>query len=464
MSDFLEELPPRDQARLLALATTIHLQPGGWLVRRGEWSSELYRLVEGTLEVVDVRTQPPVILNVITRGGVVGEGSFLLQEVRSADVRAPEGAICQCWDRRVLERLLVDDPALSANLYRAMAQSMARRLREASGGAAVAARPKLRGPIHLAGQEVGRSFSAQLVEAEPMLRRDREAGRTELLGLLQRLAQAARELVQGLPEPEAAEAGASMAAELHPFLMRSHLGELLIDRAWGGLSAQAHADQGHPIGDGPLGEVIDHWLLQQPTLRAFRERRAELQERLIDLLPGEPPRLMVVGGSVGLLQELLPALDRVGGELTLVEDRAERLEQFQQVVAARPARRAHNFRLRLERMEALPLISGEARIAHLPLHLVVVDGYLDALPVQQVDRLLSWVRRQLAPGGHALVTALAQHPDDAMLRYLLGWPLCRYTADGLSRLLENAGFREVGVVTDRATGVGLIGAGAAPRA
>lgn len=463
MSDFLEELPARDHARLLALARPIHLPPGAWLMRRGEWSSELYRLVEGTLEVVDVRTQPPVILNVITKGGVVGEISFLLQEVRSADVRAPEGARCQCWDRRVLEKLLVEEPALAANLYRAMALSMARRLREASDGAALAARPRARGPLHLAGQEAGRSFSARLVEAEPLLRRDREGGRAEILGLLQSLSQAARELVQGLPEGEAAEAGASMAAELHPFLMRSYLGELLIDRAWGGLSAQAHVDQGQPQGDGPLGELIDLWLIQQPTLRAVRERRAEALERLIDLLPKEPPRLMVVGGGIGLLQELLPTLDRIGGELTIVEDRAEHLEQFQQFAAARP-RRAQNFRLRLERMEALPLIAGEARIAHLPLHLVLVDGYLDALPVQQVDRLLGWVRRQLAPGGHVLATALAHHPDDALLRYLLGWPLCRYTADGIQRLLENAGFREASVLSDRATGVGLIGAAAAPAA
>ncbi len=462
MSDFLEELPPRDRARLLALARTVHVKPGGWLVRRGEWSSELYRLVEGTLEIVDARSQPPVILNVIMKGGVVGEISFVMQDVRSADVRAPEGAICQCWDRRLLEQLLIDDPALSAHIYRAMAQSMARRLRDTSGGVAVAARPRLQGQTHLAGQELGRALSAQMVEVEPLLRRDREAGRAEVMGLLQRLGQGLRELVQGLPDASAMEAGSSLASELHPFMMRSHLGELLMDRARGVTDIQDHVDQGVPKGDGPFGELIDLWLLQQPTLRAFRERRAELMERILDVLPPVPPRAMVVGGTVGLIREMIPALSRIGGELTLVEDRAEVLERFQQS-AQRPVTglsaslsASRDFRLRLERMEAIPLITGTARIAHLPLHFVVLDGYLDALPVQWVDRLLVWVRRQLAPGGRILLSAMGHSPDDLLVRHLLGWPICRYTPDGLKRLLESAGFVAPSIVSDRATGTGLI--------
>ena len=76
--------------------------------------------------------------------------------------------------------------------------------------------------------------------------------------------------------------------------------------------------------------------------------------------------------------------------------------------------------------------------------------------MQWVDRLLVWVRRQLAPGGRVLLSAMGHSPDDLLVRHLLGWPICRYTPEALQRLLESAGFAEVSIVSDRATGTGLI--------
>ena len=84
------------------------------------------------------------------------------------------------------------------------------------------------------------------------------------------------------------EFGASVARELHPYLMRSHLGELSIERPSGHTGDPqtiGHILANKPQGDGPLGEFIDEWLLGLPTSRALRERRAFAMQSVLESLP-----------------------------------------------------------------------------------------------------------------------------------------------------------------------------------
>ena len=119
--DFLERFAERHRDRLVGVATTVRLARGEFLLRRGERGGDVFRVAEGELEVIDNRTQPIIVLDVIGRGGVVGEMSFLEDSVRNADVRTPDGAICQRWDRAALLRILDQEAAFAAEFYRVLA-------------------------------------------------------------------------------------------------------------------------------------------------------------------------------------------------------------------------------------------------------------------------------------------------------------------------------------------------------
>ncbi|HND28569.1 MAG TPA: cyclic nucleotide-binding domain-containing protein [Myxococcota bacterium] len=455
--DLLERLTERERGFLNAVATQVRLAAGEHLIRRGEKGGDIYRVVEGELEVIDNRSHPPVILDVIPRGGMVGEIAWLEDHHRSADVRAPDGAVVQRWEKRVLDRLLSEEPFLAAAFYRALASMLAERLRSTSTQVGIAERHREPGDDHT-GRELARRCSARLLEVEPMLRRDRVQARAEVSTILHALGQELFETLAGLPEADATAVGRAVATEMHPYLVRSHLGELAMDPGESAsIACLLHVDLGHPQGDGPLGELIDEWLLGLRSSRALRERRAELCSRVLENLPPEPPlRMMVVGASSpAFLQSLLEDLGRVGGELIVVDDRRESLDLLQQKLGSRP----RNVRLRLEQRDPWELMNGRARIPHNPLHMVVLDGLLDHLPEQLAGRLLAWATQHLQIGGVLLASSLGPSPDDAIFRHLLDWPLVRRGPPMLTHLLQEAQLRDVQIHEEPGTGVGQVAMG-----
>ncbi len=455
--DLLERLPERSRGMFTSVATQVRLAAGEHLIRRGERGGDIYRVIEGELEVVDSRSHPPVILDVIPKGGMVGEISWLENHQRSADVRAPDGAVVQRWEKRVLDRLLSEEPLLAAAFYRAMATTLAERLRTTSSQVATAERHREPGDDHT-GRELARRCAARLLEVEPLLRRDRVQARAEVSTTLHALAQELFEALHGLHEAESTAVGRSVATEMHPYLVRSHLGELAMDPGESSsIACLLHVDIGHAQGDGPLGELLDEWLLGLRSSRAIRERRAELCNRVLENLPAEPPvRMMVVGSSSpAFLQTLIEDLGRVGGELIVVDDRRESLDLLQHKLGSRP----RNVRLRLEQRDPWELMNGRARIPHNPLHMVVLDGQLDHLPEQLAGRLLTWATQHLLPGGVLLASSLGPSPDDAIFRYLLDWPLVRRGPPMLTHLLTEAGLAEVQIHEEPGTGVGQVAMG-----
>lgn len=455
--DLLERLTDRERGYLNSVVTTVRLSRGEHLIRRGEKGGDIYRVLEGELEVIDSRSHPPVILDVIPKGGMVGEIAYLEEQFRSADVRAPDGAVCQRWEKRVLDRLLAEEPFLAAAFFRALASTLAERLRSTSTQVGIAERHREPGDDQT-GRELARRCSARLLEIEPLLRRDRGQAKAEISTILHAFTQELAETVEGLTDADAAAVGRAVAAEMHPYLVRSHLGELAMDNGESAsLACLRHLDHAQAQGDGPLGELLDEWLLGLRSSRAFRERRAELCNRILENLPLEPPlRMMVVGvASPIFLQSILDDLGRLGGELIVVDDRRDSLDLFQRQIGNRP----RNLRLRLEQREGWELMNGRARIPHNPLHLVVLDGLLDSLPEQLAGRLLAWGAGLLASGGMLLATGMAPSPDDAIFRYLLELPLIRRRSPVLGHMLMEAGLSEVQVHEDPGTGVGHVGLG-----
>ena len=103
---FLKQFDVQNQEILRNSARILRLDPGQYLLRRGDPGGDIYVVQTGTLEVVDTRSTPEVILAYLEPGDVVGEMAFVDDSPRSADVRA--GGLVQIlhWPRDDMHRLL----------------------------------------------------------------------------------------------------------------------------------------------------------------------------------------------------------------------------------------------------------------------------------------------------------------------------------------------------------------------
>ena len=421
--DFLERFAERHRDRLVGVATTVRLARGEFLLRRGERSGDVFRVAEGELEVIDNRTQPIIVLDVIGRGGVVGEMSFLEDSVRNADVRTPDGAICQRWDRAALLRILDQEAAFAAEFYRVLAGMLVERNR-ATVSSAVAG--------GMGGTKIPRGPTNEVAAAD---------GEALAEALRARFMERLGEGLARMSDEDGRIAGQVVTRELHPYTMRSHLGELALDRDAGTVGvrgAMAHLLANKPEGDGPLGEVLDGWLLGLPTCRGIRERGAFALQMVLEALPADPPlRLMVVNTTGGLVPGLLAQLGgRVPGEITCVDESRAALS------TAEASGRARDLRLRLIQDDLVGLCMGRSTIRHAPQQIVVLDGLLEYLPERLAASLFRWARSVLVPGGTLIVTGLVPSPDDPVFRHVLAWPLVRLRTNALARLLQGAGFAE----------------------
>lgn len=437
--DFLARLSPAEREQLLLRAETIHLTRGEALMRRGEEGGDVFRLESGTLEVLDTRSSPAIVLDTLVPGTIVGEMAFLDRSPRTADVHAAEDCVCLKWSRESLARMTEEEPELGRSLYRALAVLVVERSRQTSRLSAAGALTSSSGTLSAEAEarRIATAVRSELMDAEPQFRRDAETARARIFRALHalegELAQACTQ--RGAEEREAL--GRALGHELHPYMIRSHLAELSIDRPSGFSEdplALQHLFHGEPTGDGELGEVIDAWLLDRPTARAMRSTIDRAGRALEALLDEDSRVLLVNAARTPLVARLQPALRSTRVRLTLVEGDQGLLASSLRQLGVLP-----EGAVRPVRVDLVKTVLGAAR-THLPLHdLVVVTGLFDYLPDRGAAALLAQLSRWLGPGGQLLLTALRPSEDDPIFRYLLGWPLVRRRSDALNGLLRRSG-------------------------
>ncbi|MCK6517008.1 cyclic nucleotide-binding domain-containing protein, partial [Myxococcota bacterium] len=178
-------LNAESRERLERLAERAVVPARSRIIRRGDAGGDIYRVERGSVEVVDSRSRPEVILDVLGPGAVVGELSFLAGEPRSADVRAFEETLLSRWPEATLRAALDEDPALARDFFRALALMLAARL--GKGGrvnpsASRAPGASIAGLSARPGHELAELFKAELLALEAPLRREDRAVGVRLMG------------------------------------------------------------------------------------------------------------------------------------------------------------------------------------------------------------------------------------------------------------------------------------------
>ena len=119
-------LRSEELASLAADSSTREYAQGEVLISQGERSgSEVFVLLSGSVESVDMTHRPPFRLNVVDSGSYFGERSCLLGEPRRFEVRALERSLCLVVPGKRFLRLLSES--------RPFAQAFGTKLREGLG-------------------------------------------------------------------------------------------------------------------------------------------------------------------------------------------------------------------------------------------------------------------------------------------------------------------------------------------
>lgn len=429
---FLSRLDTKPRGRLVALAATIEIPEGGSIFRRGDAGGDLYLVQSGSVALVDARTNPETVLEVLGPGDLVGEMGFIDGASRSADARARGAMTCLRWRHSELVETVTREPDLGLALYRALAEMTVTRGRAATSSA-------------LVGAGLGRG----VVEAEPALRgldqrvaAFEEAGRLAASGDAagpQRLREALLDLsVWIAAEPHPAKVGSEVRHRIGGPLGRSVTGKLFLSRPNGGPLPPSLAARilGEPAtGGSPERGALDRALLDLPALRGIRWRGAAVVARVADALPrGCAARGMVIrSGAAGGISGLVAAMAGDGGHLLFVGDaRSSRPD-------AQPEDGAPGVRVQTLAADLVELAGGRLPPVARDLDFVVVDGLVDLLPLLLARTALAWAHSQLAPGGLLLATFATPSADVPFLAHVLRWPVLARKLDAVSGLLPDEG-------------------------
>ncbi len=464
-SDFLSRLSNDDRARLERIGRTMELEPRHHLLVRGEKGGDMFRVERGQLEIVDRRSRPEVVLDVLGPGELVGELGFIDGTPRSADAFAGPGCVVTRWPVLELQEVLASDAAFAARFWRVLAEEVADRLRDVTSNAVTGG---LRGAAPAIGQQddghatqmarsmLGASLGG-LAKLDQQLRRspdDPKAAKRveELLELL--AADLERRQRAGTDPTTVARALRKLGQQVHPYLLRSATAELTMaapDGFAGGPTVLRHVLESSPQGDGALGLKVDGWLQALPRIQGLRARHLEAAKRLEAWASThlDNPRIVLVNCAQGpLLERVWRQIKRSQGELWIVEPTREALTALDTTLSRSGAK----MRLRMIQ-EPLGAPNKDSSLRNLSeVDFMVADSLLDYLPARMATDTLQELTQRLGPRGKLLVTALAPAKDDVLWSHLLGWPLISRSPASLEAIMRAAGCLAV-TITEHGSGL-----------
>jgi extracellular factor (EF) 3-hydroxypalmitic acid methyl ester biosynthesis protein len=458
-------LTPESRERLERLAERVVVPARSRVIRRGDAGGDIFRVERGSVEVVDSRSRPEVILDVLGPGAVVGELSFLAGEPRSADVRAFEETILSRWPEAILRAALDADAALARDFFRALALMLAARLGKGVRSAHMATRApgaSIGGLSARPGHELAELFKAELLALEAPLRREDRATGVRLMGeAWDRFMEAARQTFASLSPSEAEAAGEVLGKELTPWLVRAHTAELTIARPGGRAGHPAllrHIERGMPQGSDPVGVALDAALLSSSTALGQRERQRATLSAVGTLLPEDrPARVTVLHCGSGSIPSAIGLMMQSGGELNCVDGDRDVLEKLDHATIARSAALS----LRLLHEDVTRTILGRTNLHLSPQDLVVVSGVLEYVPDLALTSLTRVALGMLAPGGTVILDLLRPSSDRFFFDHVLGWRTVRRTKEAAAALLTGLGLCDLMAAPCKGAAIVLTGRSAA---
>jgi len=386
-------------------------------------------------------------------GELVGEISFLENLPVTASVVACEDSRVLWIARADLEQRVSEEPGFAADLYRALAQVLSRRLRERSVAlAATVSNQRADGP-KLA--PAWAPLIATLDAFKELLHRADVAAKHGALevpsGLLEEIRSKFQELYLDLTQLTREVRNAEVVAEIEGILRREFVPYLHLTstsrrvltkpRGYAGdfltIDCMYRTETG---GVPPLGPLIDRLFLERPVSRAVRNRRGLLAEEIGFALRRGGGSARVTSLACGPAAELFDAFSanpEARLQATLIDIDFQALA----FVADRRDAAGLGKSMRLEHANLVYLATGRTVIDLKNQNLVYSIGLIDYFEDRFVIALLNWVHGCLAPGGKVILGNFhTRNPDRAMMDLVLDWKLIHRSEQDMNRLFEASRF------------------------
>lgn len=367
-------------------------------------------------------------------GEIFGEVAFLLNYGAAAGVVAEEELEVDVVGRDELHQLLELDVALAARLYKALGVLEAERL----GDVARRAGSVQLADVRMAPDPRVQPAGVPTPSTEAIVRRMLAAAEVEdvaaVVGECDRLV---RHLAELSPD-EAMNAGRHVLRTAFPVLGASYLLRAAMlgpGRARRDAVALEHVLDGVPLGDGAVGEAVDRWALQLPTMTSLRARTSAVADAVAPTVD-DPGRGSDEARTVTCV-ESLPGPELLSGfgtpvELIVVDSDAE---------ALRRTHARYPSRLRTVHESVVHLARGLGRIPMAAQDAVYCVGALQHLDDRDAVGLIDWAHAALRPGGALLLGGPATTSlDAAFLEHIVGWAVRRRSPEQMAHLFSRSDF------------------------
>jgi CRP-like cAMP-binding protein/SAM-dependent methyltransferase len=450
------DLEDSDVDTMFAIGIERQVIASSAITREGQVPDALYIVLEGLLGV-RVRSVGPDAIQMLGPGEIVGEIAFLDSMPASATVEALENSLLLTIPRVALQKQLAEDPAFAARLYRALARSLARRMRDAT--ATIAHWLHSASTISAHGSELWADVDARLSAFKTLLADAERQAMThgdmlpdemgeQILAAFRDFALWFNEKVGDASTTSIEvrqEIGARVQRELLPYMMLAKNGERWYRKPRGYAGDFLSIEwiyENHPDGAGRLGPTLDRCFLDMFAARAVCNRRALLAEEIGATLAdqrGTPARVLSM--ACGPAREIFDVFERLSDPKLLFATLIDiDFEALAFVANIRDKRGLKRF-IQLENGNLVYVATGRRHLDVPPQDLVYSIGLIDYFDDSFVIRLLNYVHDVLRPGGRVILGNFhPRNPSRALMDYVWDWKLIHRDEANMNRLFEQSKF------------------------
>ncbi len=461
--------------KVLPYAESIFCKEGDDLLIKGDEPKAFYYLKKGSVEVSYNAEDTRVTVALLGSGDFFGEISFFDETSRVRDIRATENADISLFNNKVLNKIFTADPFLYQNFLTLITRSICSKFRQIleerepiqtyaaslaigkQGYREAKPLPKnfLLSPEGRAANEIVETFKAQIFELSYNLQEDpfqdiRDDFKKKGTKLFDSFNNQLESLIWDISDSEQDYLlKGYIFKEIFPFFMRSRF----IERAYykpkgyaGDFLMMEKLYRNQPEGDGKLGELIDHWVLNTKPAKGIRKRRKLLGELLASLTQerlNNGNKINIMNLACGSNRELFDFLSQCDYTekiaATCIDIDPGALEYTNNRVDIFP----HNASIRLMTENLLKWFLGKVKHDFGQQDIIYSPGLADYL-----DRMLflSMIKRCyefLKPGGILVVGNFSPaNPIRATMDYVLHWELVHRDENQLKRLFAETRFKD----------------------
>ena len=449
----LEQFSDEDAEWLLQTAEERGLAQGEVLIQAGEPSATLHLVVQGLFAVLDEDTGAR--LAILGPGDLMGELSFLEGTAPTESVHALEDSTVLELSPAVLRERADEEPAFSTRLYRALAQVLAGRLREANRRLSVAAETGVASsqdhPAWLRLSKPLEEFKQAMVAANDAAAKD--DGRvpddmgTQIVEQFLEYAVLLNEVLARDVDNDRVreEFGLRIQREMLPYLLLTDTAQRFYSKPRGYAGDFWSLEliyRNQPAGSTAVGEVFDRCFLEIHAARSVRHRRGILADHIGDAVRTSQQRpAQITSLASGPAREVFDAFAALENPADL---RATLLDIDLQALAfvSDEAKKAGIERqLSLVTGNLVRLALGKAHTDIREQDLVYSIGLIDYLGDELVVRLMNLIHSMLRDGGRVVLGNVhTSNPSRAMMDHVLDWRLIHRTEEDMHRLFASSAF------------------------